>query len=249
MIISRRFLPSLFTILNAFCGLMSIINTSNNQYEQACYFIIYASLFDLVDGFTARLLNSSSQFGVELDSLSDIVSFGVAPSFLLYDIHFKNYDGIGIFVSSLIMAFSALRLARFNISLIGFDKHSFKGVPTPMSALTIIAYILFYHNKLFTPEISNVVIFVLTISLSILMISRVDYPAIPKLTLNSIRKNPFIAILLLLSIVFVIISKGYGFFILCVIYVLFGLFESLFGFILGKKKQQLRKRHKPSRRK
>lgn len=84
-------------------------------------FIIIATLFDAVDGLAARLTKSSSEFGVELDSLSDVISFGLAPSFLIYGIYLNELGDIGVVISSLIMVFAAIRLARFNVQLVGFD--------------------------------------------------------------------------------------------------------------------------------
>ena len=80
------FIPSLFTVLNLFCGFMAIINADALNFEQAALFILYAGLFDMFDGVVARFTGTSSKFGVELDSLADLVSFGVAPSFILYKV-------------------------------------------------------------------------------------------------------------------------------------------------------------------
>ncbi len=122
------FIPSLFTVLNLFCGFLSVVNASTGNIEAACLFIIYAGLFDAFDGVVARFTGTSSRFGVELDSLADVVSFGAAPSFILYKAYFEQFDGMGIAISALVMIFAALRLARFNTQLVGFDKNYFSGV-------------------------------------------------------------------------------------------------------------------------
>jgi len=147
MFISRKFIPSLFTILNAFCGMMSVIYSAKGEFDEAALFIIYASLFDAVDGLAARLTNSASKFGVELDSLSDVISFGLAPSILIYYVYFNQLGDIGIVMSSLIMVFAAIRLARFNVQLTGFEKEKFNGLPAPMTAFTICTYILFLSQQ------------------------------------------------------------------------------------------------------
>ncbi|HEY3251445.1 MAG TPA: CDP-diacylglycerol--serine O-phosphatidyltransferase, partial [Ignavibacteria bacterium] len=116
---------------------MSIVNTSAGEIEKGCLFIIYAGLFDVFDGIVARFTGTSSKFGVELDSLADVISFGAAPSFLLYRAYFQINDGFGIALASLVMIFAALRLARFNAQLVGFDKNYFSGVPAPIAAITI----------------------------------------------------------------------------------------------------------------
>lgn len=240
MIVTKKFVPSLFTILNAFCGFMSIVNSSNAYYEQACAFIIYAAIFDVLDGLVARILRTSSDFGVELDSLSDMISFGAAPSFLLYSIHFKDYNSYGIIVSSMIMVFAAIRLARFNITLVGYDKDKFSGLPTPTVAITIISYIYFYHEKVLDKEVSNIFINIITLGLSLLMVSRFKYPAFPKLTANAVRKNPLPFILILIAIIISLVTEGYAIFIICVIFVFSGMIWSAVTFFTRKKRQEVR---------
>jgi CDP-diacylglycerol---serine O-phosphatidyltransferase len=247
MIVTKKFVPSLFTILNAFCGFMSIVNSSNGYYEQACAFIVYAAIFDVLDGFVARFLKSSSDFGVELDSLSDMISFGAAPSFLLYSIHFKDYNGYGVIVSSMIMVFAAIRLARFNITLVGYEKDKFSGLPTPATAITIIAYIYFYHNKVFDANLSNIFINIITLGLSFLMVSKFKYPAFPKLTANSVRKNPFPFALIILSIIISLATKGYAIFIICLVFVLGGIVWSIILHFARRKKREIQTKEKRQR--
>lgn len=237
MIVTKKFVPSLFTILNAFCGFMSIVNSSNGYYEQACAFIVYAAIFDVLDGLVARFLNSSSDFGVELDSLSDVISFGAAPSFLVYSIHFKDYNSYGIIVSSMIMVFAAIRLARFNITLVGYEKDKFSGLPTPAVAMTVIAYIYFYHNKVLDKEMSNIFINIITLGLSLLMVSKFKYPAFPKLTPATVRKNPWPFILIIIAAIISLATKGYAIFIICLMFVFGGMLWSMVMQLTRKKKQ------------
>lgn len=236
MIVSKKFIPNLFTILNAFCGFMSVIHSSNNDYEQAVLFIFYAAIFDVFDGLVARILNSASDFGVELDSLSDVVSFGFAPSFLLYNFFFKDYNSTGLVVSALILAFSAIRLARFNINLTGFNKDVFYGIPTPMSALILCSYVIFFHGKVFSPEFSKIFIFVLTISVSLLMVSKFRFPTMPSFSIKAIKSNPLHFVLLLIGIAAIIITKGVALFPISILYVILGIITT---FIPQKKKKAL----------
>lgn len=236
MFISRKFIPSLFTILNSFCGLMSIINSAKGDFTDASFFIIYASLFDAVDGLAARLTKSMSEFGVELDSLSDVISFGVAPSFLLYSIYLNRLGDIGIVLSSLVMVFAALRLARFNVQLTGFDKDKFNGLPAPMTAITLVSYILFYHDKILSEEISRVVIIVLAILLPLLMVSKIKYDSLPKPSLEAVKKNPLIFIILFIAIVLTMITNGEGSFSFCLFYIFSGIFRSIKNLIFKKQK-------------
>jgi CDP-diacylglycerol--serine O-phosphatidyltransferase len=223
MIISKKFIPSLFTILNAFCGFMSIISSSHSEYEQAVLFIGYAAVFDVLDGLVARILHSSSDFGVELDSLSDVISFGLAPSFLLYNSFFKDYNSLGVLVSSMVMAFSAIRLARFNISLTGYTKDVFYGIPTPMSALILCSYYVFFHDKIFTHNVSEVLIFVLTICVSLLMVSKFRFPIMPSFNTKAIKSHPRDFIILTVGIIIILATKGIALFPLSILYVLLGI--------------------------
>jgi CDP-diacylglycerol---serine O-phosphatidyltransferase len=240
MIVTKKFVPSLFTILNAFCGFMSIVDSSNGYYEQACAFIVYAAIFDVLDGLVARFLKSSSDFGVELDSLSDVISFGAAPSFLVYSIHFKDYNSYGIIVSSMIMVFAAIRLARFNITLVGYEKDKFSGLPTPAVAMTVIAYIYFYHNKVLDKDMSNIFINIITLGLSLLMVSKFKYPAFPKLTPANVRKNPWPFILIIIAAIVSLATKGYAIFILCLMFIFGGMVWSVIMQLTRKKKQEVR---------
>lgn len=221
------FIPSLFTVLNLFCGFLSIVNSSGANIEASCMFIIYAGLFDAFDGVVARFTGTSSRFGVELDSLADVVSFGVAPSFILYKAFFFGLDGLGIALASLIMIFAALRLARFNTQLVGFDKNFFSGVPAPLAALTVSAFFLFYFEKNFNSRISGIFAFILAIGLPALMVSKFKYDTTPKISGREIKKHPVKFIIILLVVVLVVITKGEGLFAFCLFYLSTGIFRGI----------------------
>ena len=97
----------------------------------------------------ARITHSSSQFGVELDSLADVVSFGVAPSFMVYQVYLHTIEPWGIIIAALPVVLGAIRLARFNVQLVGFDKDYFNGLPIPMQAITVCAFILQFGGEIF----------------------------------------------------------------------------------------------------
>ena len=124
--ITPSVIPNLFTAMNMFCGFLSIITASNGNYNYAAWLIIIAAVFDALDGLVARLTKSSSELGVELDSLSDIISFGCAPAFLLYATYFYQFDNIGVILSSLPLIAGGFRLARFNVQLVGLEKSFFR---------------------------------------------------------------------------------------------------------------------------
>lgn len=220
------FIPSLFTILNLFCGFMSIIYADAQNFEKASLFILYAGLFDMFDGVVARFTGTSSKFGVELDSLADLVSFGVAPSFILYKVFFISLDGIGIAIASLIMIFGAIRLARFNSQLVGFDKNFFSGVPVPIPAVTVSSFILFYYNKNFNVYTSEIFIYCIAIILPLLMISKFKYDTTPKINKREIKEHPVKSVIVILSIILIAVTKGEGLFAFCMFYISTGIFRS-----------------------
>ncbi len=111
--ITPSVIPNLFTSLNMFSGFLSVISAANGNYNYAAWLILVAALFDALDGLVARLTNSSSELGVELDSLADIISFGAAPSFVMYKTYFYQFEAIGIVLSSLPLIAGGFRLARF----------------------------------------------------------------------------------------------------------------------------------------
>lgn len=221
------FIPSLFTVLNLFCGFMSIINAGAENINQACLFIIYAGLFDIFDGIVARFTGTSSRFGVELDSLADLVSFGVAPSFILYKAHFFTNEGFGIALASLIMIFSALRLARFNAQLVGFDKNYFTGVPVPIPAVTIASFFLFYYNKNFSVHVSEIFVYSLAIALPLLMVSKFRYDTAPKFSKRDIKEHSVKFVLVLLSVILIAVTKGEGLFAFCLFYISMGILRGI----------------------
>ena len=187
--ITPSVIPNLFTAMNMFSGFFSIISASQGNYTYAGWLIIIAAIFDTLDGFMARLTKSSSELGVELDSLSDVVSFGAAPSFLFIPPTFINSKPSELLLVHCLLIAGGFRLARFNVQLVGFDKNYFNGLPIPSSALTIVCFILsFYDNGFGESEKQFIIPMVLI--LSFLMVSNVKYDTIPKFSLRAIKKNP-----------------------------------------------------------
>ena len=228
--ITRSVIPNLFTATNMFCGFLSIIEAGNGNYNYAAWLIVVAALFDALDGLVARLTNSSSELGVELDSLADIVSFGAAPSFLLYSTYFYQFNTIGIILSSLPLIAGGFRLARFNLQLVGFEKSFFLGLPIPTSALTITTFVLAYYNSGFTSPYSDAVI-PLVIILSYLMVSNIRYEALPKISLTGIMEKPFHFAYLLVALILVLILYKKGMFYGLILMIVIGIFRHIFYFI------------------
>ena len=228
---SASIVPNLFTSMNMFCGFLSIINASQGRFIYSAWLIIIAAIFDSLDGIVARLTNSTSALGVELDSLSDVVSFGAAPAFLIYSTELFKLNVVGIIFSSLIMIAGGFRLARFNVQLIGFDKTFFKGLPIPTSAMTIATLIItfFIPGTGFSEAVADTII-PLVIVLSYLMVSRIKYDTMPKFSLDAIKKQPFIIFFLVAGIAVLIITSGRALFYIFVLYILFGIFRHIFYF-------------------
>ena len=222
--ISRAVIPNFFTILNMFSGFMSILASADKDYVSAAWLVILAAIFDTLDGFMARLTRSSSEFGVELDSLSDLVSFGVAPSFMIYRLGLHALGPVGTLSSAMVMVFGGLRLARFNVQLVGFDKEYFRGLPIPSSAIVISSFVLsFYDRAMGALDVDAMLLPVIAISLSLLMVSTARYDTIPKFSKRAIRSHPLKFTVFVISIIVVIATLGKALFWLFVLYIVGGL--------------------------
>jgi CDP-diacylglycerol--serine O-phosphatidyltransferase len=135
-------LPNLFTTANLFCGFYAIIAALNYKFEISAIAILIANIFDIADGKVARITNTTSKFGVEYDSLCDLISFGVAPSLLIYCWALKPFGKFGWIASFLFTACGALRLARFNVMVSVSEKGRFTGLPIPGAASMIATTVL-----------------------------------------------------------------------------------------------------------
>ncbi|MGB5288249.1 MAG: CDP-diacylglycerol--serine O-phosphatidyltransferase [Ignavibacteriaceae bacterium] len=231
--LTRSVVPNLFTAINMFCGFLSILSASDGNYNYAAWLIFIAAIFDALDGLVARLTNSSSELGVELDSLSDIVSFGAAPSFLLYKTYFYAFDTWGIIISSLPLIAGGFRLARFNIQIVGFAKSFFLGLPIPTSALTIASFVLAFFNNGYIEPLSDFII-PLVLVLSYLMISNIRYETIPKFTFKGIKEKPFHFIFLIAALLLVIFMNKRGLFLVFVLLILIGIFRHIYKLFTSK---------------
>ncbi|WP_138429494.1 CDP-diacylglycerol--serine O-phosphatidyltransferase [Fodinibius saliphilus] len=197
--IPRTVIPSFFTLMNLFCGFLAIISIAEGRLFFGAWLIVFAGLFDALDGFMARLSNATSQFGIELDSISDVVSFGVAPGFLLYAFGLAEMPFVGIILSALPPLCGAVRLARYNVDVHeNFDDDKgrddfFKGLPIPGQAIMIAAFYLTFYNQIEIFEGLeyglNTVLVPLIILLSFLMVSTIPFDKIPSFDKESIKKH------------------------------------------------------------
>jgi CDP-diacylglycerol--serine O-phosphatidyltransferase len=223
-------LPNLLTVGGMFFGFYSIVASIKGDFDNAAWAILTAAVFDALDGWVARLTKSTSRFGVELDSLSDLVSFGVAPAVLFYIwalVPFKRWGWVGAF---LFVVCGALRLARFNVQMAGSEKKWFTGLPIPGGAAVIATTVIFYLDVIggLPPE-RNYIFLVMTYLVAILMISTIRFHSIKELNVRD--RRPFWMLLVaVVVLVAVALNPPVVLFIISVSYVLWALFEYVLTF-------------------
>jgi len=168
-------LPCMFTLASLFCGFYSIVSSVNSEFKTAAIAILVAAIFDALDGRVARLTHSTSQFGAELDSLCDMVSFGVSPAVLAYLWALHPYGRYGWLAAFLYVAMTSLRLARFNCMDSESDSKNFVGLPCPAAAAMVSAAVLFTNFLGITGEVKHISLLLLVYLLSYLMVSTHAY--------------------------------------------------------------------------
>ena len=229
----RVAVPSFFTLLNLFCGFLALTQVWEGGFMLACWLIVLAGFFDLLDGMMARLTNAVSPFGVELDSLSDVVSFGIAPSFLVYVYSLNAFEPLGLIVSALPALCGAVRLARYNMSFDGEKKDYFEGLPIPVQAVTVVALILTAETVTWGPLLAQVQVLVpVVIILSALMVSSINFDALPRPTVAYIRARPKKMLAYVLAGVLIVGLQAVGLLIVLSLYVLHGMAQAAYR--LGK---------------
>lgn len=184
--------PSFFTLANLFFGFWSIVSAFNQNFKWAGYFIVFSGVLDMFDGRIARLSNTGTKFGAELDSLVDIVSFGVAPALMMYFLEFTAAGKFGWVVCYLYVVAAALRLARYNvISSTKGHSNFFTGLPSPAAGMTLATYFVFsqtnwYRASVAYLDLQHEGLTVLILLLAALMVSNVKYPRWPRIGLSSV---------------------------------------------------------------
>src|SRR5437763_7226239 len=183
--------PSLFTLFNLFFGVWSMVLASRGDFYRAGWYILVGGILDVLDGRVARLSRTGTRFGEELDSLVDVVSFGVAPAFLIYKLEFAAAGPAEwIFCYFYVMA-ATIRLARFNITQAGHSKRHFVGLPSPAAGITLATFYPFTTTDLYQKAFGYLprhhTMQLLMILLTILMVSNVRYAALPRAGLRTVR--------------------------------------------------------------
>jgi len=195
-------LPSLLTLCSIFMSFYAIVSALKGQFLLAGGFIVVAAFFDGIDGRVARLTKTTTQFGLELDSLADVISFGVAPALVMYVWALEPYGRVGWVTAFVFAACGALRLARFNVQSGRVDPKRFVGLPIPAAACMIATTVLFFRKVGLNPADYGIMLLLLTYGLSFLMVSGVKFHAFKDL--EYARQKPFsstVALVLILALI------------------------------------------------
>jgi len=180
-------LPNLFTSMNLFCGYYSVLASVQLRFVEASIAILIGAVFDLLDGKIARATNTTSRFGVEFDSLADLITFGMAPALLMVLWVLEPMGRPGWLAGFLFMACGALRLARFNVS--SSSSPDFEGLPIPAAAAMNVSVVLLFHRLGISPEPFKIMILVMMFGLSFCMVSSFHYKSFKNVCL--LKKKTF----------------------------------------------------------
>jgi CDP-diacylglycerol--serine O-phosphatidyltransferase len=213
--------PTLFTALNLFCGFLSVIQAANGRFVNAGWLIFIAGVFDALDGRIARASGRSSEFGLQMDSLGDVISSGLAPSILCYQVHLYSLGQIGLVLSFLPTMFAAFRLARFNIfTQKSGKKNDFTGMPAPMAATMLASTVIFYMYTEWSFLLRVLIVLVPIVSL--LMASGIRYDGFPRFSLKEKGKNRYKLIVFFTTVFFLFIAPEIVLFLFMLLYLLSG---------------------------
>jgi CDP-diacylglycerol--serine O-phosphatidyltransferase len=217
--------------MNLLCGFLALTQVLEGAFGLACWLIVLAGFFDLLDGITARLTDTDSLFGVQLDSLSDIVSFGIAPSFLIYGYVLNAFNPLGMIVAALPALCGAVRLARYNMTADDADKESFEGLPIPGQAIAVVALVLAAENSswgsVFALDSLRVTLPVVVV-LSGLMVSSIRFDTIPMPTLRYVQSHPKKTAAYVLAGLLIVGLQERGLLIVLAVYLIHGIGRALY---------------------
>ena len=220
-------LPNVITTMNLLSGFVAIVHSIKGDYVFAAYAIVAAAIFDTLDGRVARMTHSMSKFGAEYDSLCDLVSFGVAPSILLFLWALQPLGRIGWLVSFLFTACGALRLARFNVQANIVEKAYFQGLPIPMAAGIVASSVLAYSDQQWEAQ-GSILLLLMAALLAFVMVSTFRYRSFKDIDLK--RRLPFWYLPIALAVVVVVaLHPEVMLFVLFMSYALLGAIFGLLG--------------------
>jgi CDP-diacylglycerol--serine O-phosphatidyltransferase len=246
-------LPSLFTCANMTLGILSVMYSINGYFMKAAWALVFALGCDILDGRIARMTHTTTDFGLELDSLSDLVSFGIAPAMMIYQLALKSMGKIGVAIAVLFILCSALRLARFNVmTQNNIPLENFMGLPTPASAGVLVSFVLSY--ELLGPEgyalnfktidilqkqmpIFFKVMPVVVVVLSFLMVSNVPYYSFKRMKFSRPAAMRLLVVMIVLILLIVVYPQNI-FFIIFTMYALSGILMLFSKFMLKRHRRK-----------
>jgi len=232
-------LPNSLTLCGMFFGFYSIISSFNSNFVIAAWSILISAIFDGLDGPVARFTNSNTRFGMELDSLSDLVAFGVAPAIMMHNWGLDSFGRIGWAASFLFVACGALRLARYNVQMGSTEKKSFTGLPIPGAAAVLSSVVIFYTDQIGKDAVRNVPLLVLTFVLAILMISTLRFHGAKEI--NFKKRMPFWTLVsIVIVLVVILVHPPIALFSFAMLYVVSGIIENLFLLYRKEKSQEVK---------
>ncbi len=218
--------PNLFTTLNLFCGFLAVILALSGHYANSAWLIFISTIFDALDGKIARATGINSQFGLQIDSLSDVISSGIAPAILLYQVHLKSLGLIGTLLAFMPLLFAVFRLARFNVLVLNNGReNAYVGLPAPMAAVCVASIVILYMKTDWTFLLRLLVIIVPIVSL--LMASTIRFDGYPRFTFREKGANRRKLLFFILSLLMLIIFPEYYLPIFMFVYLLYGPFVYL----------------------
>ena len=227
-------LPNTLTLCGMFMGFYSILASLKGLYVDASWAIIIAMVFDGLDGWVARLTHSTTRFGIELDSLSDLVAFGVAPAVMLFKWNLASYGRIGWSAAFLFMACGALRLARYNVQMGSAESKSFTGMPIPGAATIVATMVIFYYEIWDIVPAKNIYILLLTFILAVLMVSTLRFHGAKEIDFSK-RKPFWILVAIVVGFAITVMHPPIALFIFAMIYLIGGIIENIILFYRRKK--------------
>ncbi len=235
-------LPNILTTFGLFAGFYAIILAVNGYYEQSAIAVFVAILFDGLDGRVARLTQTQSTFGAEYDSMSDMLSFSIAPALLAYVWALNTLGKFGWLVSFLYVASGALRLARFNTQIGTQDKNYFQGLPSPSAAGLVASFVWFSHNYELTFNSATLITWLIIFIVALLMVSNIRYHSFKSFNLKG-RSSFKIMLLSVFVIVLISLRPPEILFSFFLIYSISGVVITIFGL----RKKHLEKIHKKAK--
>jgi CDP-diacylglycerol--serine O-phosphatidyltransferase len=199
-------LPNFLTSLSLFCGFFSVVATMRGDFLQAAWAIVIASVFDGLDGRIARMTKTTSLFGVEYDSLSDLVAFGIAPAVLAYGWVLGHYGRWGWMAAFLYVACGAIRLARFNVMTATAKNTFFTGLPIPAAAGMVATTAIFcFHTGIDDKKILCILFLITIYLLAFLMVSTIRYQSFKDLDFAS--RKPFNSVVIAILLIYIVASE------------------------------------------